>query len=656
MLDAPLERKLSITIRVVLAIASFWVLYYLSRANYLVFHSIVEGYCTVIGFAIFIQGWNGRRYMEQAYLLYLGIAYLFVGFFDFIHLLAYTGMGAFPGEGPNLPTQIWIASRYLQSLSLLTAFLFIKKRFSEYSVLAGFAVISALLIGSIFYWRVFPECYNPVSGLTTFKVVSEYIICAILIASLFILYLRRRLLDKKVRNLIYCSIILTILAELSFSQYTAIYGIVNMAGHMFKLLAFYCLYRAIVFTTFVRPFDLIFRDLQEKEFKLQDDLSTIKNLEEDRDLILSMLVHDMKTPLISIKGFSNLMFKNASVLDDSKLQSYLDVIQRQGGQLEKLIDDVLVSAQSSEKKLALSLDNYDIQDLLTDIAESFEGRCEAAGIEIKLDMPDEPVIATVDNQRLRRALANLLDNAIRFSPENGTITLKLSTAEDELFIEIADQGPGIPEKDIEEIFKPFYRGGTGQKDNSGYGLGLAGVRTIVESHGGRITAGNRNSRGALFAITIPYERPPVLPKKEAAPFIPDEELKQKRAQKRILVVEDNSVNRMMAMAVISKIGYESAGANSGQEAIKLLSSENYDLVLMDLRMPSMDGFATTKQIRDPKSSVINHDIPVLTLTASDNQAMRQEALQAGMNDYLSKPVEPGALAEALDRWLLADNS
>jgi signal transduction histidine kinase len=502
-LDNPQPNHFYSALGYILAIAFFLGLYYLSLENYLLFHSMVEGYSTVIAFAIFIKGWNARRYMDNGYLLYLGIAYLFVGLLDFLHFLAYKGMGVFPAAGPNLPTQLWLASRYMESISLLTAFFFVRRRVSARGVLTAYFLVTAVVLASIFYWRIFPQSYVVDSGLTSFKIYSEYVICLLLLASLFVIYKERSFLDKKVRSLIVWSIILTILAELAFTRYVAVYGFINTLGHLFKIVSFFLIYKAIVFTSFTRPFDLIFKELKEKDKKLEEDLATIRDLERDRDVVLSMLVHDMKTPLISIKGFSNLLLKKTDLPKTDKSRDYLQAIHRQSNQLEKLIHYFLLSSQSGEHKLVLNLEQEDLTQLLRDVADEFKDICEMLEIRIKLDLPSSPLSAWVDKPRLQRAINNLMDNAIRFSPRHSVISLGLSSNGRRFSIKVQDQGPGIPEKDMDKIFTPFFRG-AGQKDGTGYGLGLAGVKTIVESHEGEIQAGNAESGGARFIITLPH--------------------------------------------------------------------------------------------------------------------------------------------------------
>ena len=492
---------------VVLAVAGLAGLYWLSQAHYLLFHSIIEGYSTVIAFAIFIQCWNARQYMDSAYLLFLGIAYLFVGLLDLLHALAYQGMGVFSIQGANLPTQLWIAARYLESLSILGAFILIGRKPAPYFTLAAFAMITFLIILSIFHWPIFPDCYLSGLGLTPFKKISEYVISSVLFVSMIMLYRKRQMVDSQVRHLLYWSIIMTIFSELTLTAYTSVYGFSNMLGHLFKIASFYLLYKAIVVPSFTKPLNLLFHEVTRQDLKLKEDLATIRAFEKEREAVLSMLVHDMKTPLVSIKGFCNIMLKKEKSLDEGKRHQYTDIIFRQSEQLEQMILDFLDSSRSGEARLPLNLADCDLVELVKEVAQGFEARCEKDGQRIETHFQEPFAKASVDRVRLQRALDNLIDNAIRFSPVNGKIFVRLLRKNQAYLLEVEDQGPGIAEDDLGQLFTPFFRGKK-QTDPHGYGLGLAGVKTIVESHGGEIKVRNSATGGAVFTMILPAGQRP----------------------------------------------------------------------------------------------------------------------------------------------------
>jgi len=240
-------------------------LYLTSLHSYLLFHSLVEIFSIVVACGIFMVVWNSRRFLDNNYLLFIGIAYLFVGGLDLVHTLAYTGMVVFQGYETNLPTQLWIAARYLESISFLIAPLFFKRKLKANLIFIGYTLATSILLLSIFYWNIFPACFIEGMGLTPFKKISEYIISLILLTSIVLLLKKRNEFDSVVLQWVVWSIILTIISELAFTFYIHAYGFSNMVGHYLKVVSFYLIYKAIIETGLRRPYDLLFRDLKQRE-------------------------------------------------------------------------------------------------------------------------------------------------------------------------------------------------------------------------------------------------------------------------------------------------------------------------------------------------------------------------------------------------------
>ena len=245
-------------------------LYLTSLYSYLLFHSLAEVFSIVVACGIFLVAWNSRRFLENNYLLFAGIAFLFVAGIDLLHTLAYRGMGVFQGYGTNLPTQLWIAARYLESISLLIAPLFLGRPFDTRIVFLTYAGVVTLLLGSVFYWDIFPVCYVEGVGLTPFKKFSEYFICLILMGAIASLHRKRGEFDQRVFRLLVASILLTICSELAFTFYVDAYDFSNMIGHYSKIVSFYLIYKAIIETGFVRPYALLFRNLKQSEEVLRE--------------------------------------------------------------------------------------------------------------------------------------------------------------------------------------------------------------------------------------------------------------------------------------------------------------------------------------------------------------------------------------------------
>jgi PAS domain S-box-containing protein len=244
-------------------------LYLSSLYSYLLFHSLAEMISVVIAGTIFVLAWNSRRIVDEPFFLVLGIAYLFVGSLDLLHALSYTGMGVFPQYGANLPTQLWVASRFLNGLTLFIVFGLKKRQIHPSSILITYTLVFFLILAAIFPGNLFPDCYLDGLGLTPFKKISEYVISAILIVTIPLLWKRREDFDPGVLQLLICALFLTVFSELAFTIYTGVYDFSNMIGHFFKVTAYYLIYKALIETGFVKPYNLLFRNLKQSEEALR---------------------------------------------------------------------------------------------------------------------------------------------------------------------------------------------------------------------------------------------------------------------------------------------------------------------------------------------------------------------------------------------------
>jgi PAS domain S-box-containing protein len=264
----PAARKRYVLITVVLGVAIAG-LYILSRHNYPLFHSLADGITALIAAGVFVLVWNRRRLLDNDYYLFIGIAFLFFAFWDFLHLLGNQGMGVFPQYGNMGPT-LYIVSRYFLGISMLAAPLFIRRKLNLGATFAAYSVATVLLIFSVFYWRNFPVTYIAGVGLTPFKVISDYLICGILLVSLVLLAANRRALDARVFRLATYAFILFIATGLAFTTYTDPFGVTNALGHFFQIASFYLVYAAFVETVVVRPQDILYRNVKESEEKYRN--------------------------------------------------------------------------------------------------------------------------------------------------------------------------------------------------------------------------------------------------------------------------------------------------------------------------------------------------------------------------------------------------
>ena len=266
--DQPAPHDNSRTMRhVTLWIILLAVLFFISRHNFLLFHTMAELFAVAVGWSVFLLVWNTRAFLRNDALLFLGIAYFFIALIDLTHTLTYSGMNIIAAtEDTNPATQLWIAARGLEATSLFAYSLMLGRGFALGAVFLGFSGVTATLLLSIFAWDIFPVCHVEGQGLTTFKIAAEYTICAVLAAAMFNLTRKRDRLEPGIYHLLIMSMALSIIGELAFTLYVSVYGLSNVAGHFLKIVSFFLIYLALVRFALKRPYRTLFRQLaQERE-------------------------------------------------------------------------------------------------------------------------------------------------------------------------------------------------------------------------------------------------------------------------------------------------------------------------------------------------------------------------------------------------------
>lgn len=285
-------------LEIIIVLLAIFLVYLTRLYSYLLFHSIAELFSIIIAGGIFLVGWNSRKYMNNSFFLVLGVSSLFIAVIDLIHTLAYSGMNIFTGYDANLPTSLWIAARYLQAGSCLFASLLIKKTLQPIYLFITYLSVALILVFLIFA-TLFPVCYIVGVGLTPFKIVSEYIIDIILLVCLLIIIKNRTEFDKKVFSLMISSILATMIAELAFTFYFGVTELPNFIGHIFKIIAFYLLYKAIIQIGIEEPFGLLFRKIKRSELEL-------KNIIEHSGVGITMVDENGVYLLVNEKAAENL--------------------------------------------------------------------------------------------------------------------------------------------------------------------------------------------------------------------------------------------------------------------------------------------------------------------------------------------------------------
>lgn len=311
-------------------------LYLASLQSYLLFHSLAETFSVVVAAGIFMVAWNARAFLQTGYFVVLGISFLSVASLDLTHMLAYSGMGVFPQHSVDLPTQLWIAARYVQSTSFLVAPFFLDRAVKPLRVFAAYGGITALFFAAIFYWQGFPACFVPGTGLTPFKIGSEYAICLIFVSGGVLLWVKRRLVDREILGLLLGSTAIMVASELAFTLYASPFGLPNLVGHLLKTGAFLLIYMALIEVGLSKPYRLLFRTLKRNEEELSDSRrqlelantqlrDSVRLLEEDESAARQLQFDLLPPARASFAGYEFTRFLRTSTLLSGDFVDYFEI-------------------------------------------------------------------------------------------------------------------------------------------------------------------------------------------------------------------------------------------------------------------------------------------------------------------------------------------
>ncbi|MBY0369291.1 PAS domain S-box protein [bacterium] len=402
-------------------------------------------------------------------------------------------------------------------------------------------------------------------------------------------------------------------------------------------------------------FDITERKLLEEE-RTNSEVREKAAVETSRlkSEFLAHMSHEIRTPINGIMGMIGL-------LSDTKLetqqQDYVHSAKSSADALLTVVNDILDFSKVESGKLEFEDLDFDLPHLLKDVAKTFSVQAKSKGIALALNLePQTPQYVGGDPGRLRQVLNNLLSNAVKFTLQ-GQVSIRVScesksSQENRIRVEVKDSGIGIPEAALSRMFRAFTQADASTSRRfGGTGLGLSISKHLVEQMGGTIGVESTEAVGTTFwfSLNLRAGKQPVVHRSQKVGNF--KELTGRSL--RILLAEDNAVNKIIAVKVLEKMGLKVDAVANGQEVLDALRTIPYDLILMDCQMPEMDGYEATRLIRASKT-LPQTDIPIVAMTANALQGDRERCLAVGMNGYVSKPVSNAELFAVLSHWLLAD--
>ncbi|WP_417909121.1 sensor histidine kinase [Candidatus Electronema sp. PJ] len=509
---------------------SFIGLFLISRYNYLLFHSLTEIYSIVVLWGIFFVTWNARHLFRNSYLCVLGVACLFIGFLTLLHMLAYKGMGVFPGYTSNLPTQLWISSRIIQVLAFLAAALCLFQPQLEISALLPASIwgLLTLLCTVLIFSDRFPDCFVEGRGLTLFKKTVEIATVLLLVLAALLTWSKREQMDSGVLRLLFAALVLTMISGLMFIFYKRVGGIANMLGHLFNLGSTYFVFRAFIRTGITAPQRLLFFELNRRQQELkrikrnleQQVRERTKTLEEKNQELETInqrlnefaysISHDLREPLRGMHNFAHFLAEDYRDKIDAEGREMLDGIMRLARRLDAQVLGVLKYSRIA--RLDLELRPVNLDALLDEVLDGLQDLIATHKVHIERPSPLPQVFCHAEY--LREVFHNLISNGILYNNQTekiitvgwhlpGTLPPKAPLAASivPVFF-VRDNGIGIPEKHFQKIFGIFRRLHGQDKYGGGTGVGLTIARQVIERHGGQIDLESELGQGTTFYFTL----------------------------------------------------------------------------------------------------------------------------------------------------------
>lgn len=382
------------------------------------------------------------------------------------------------------------------------------------------------------------------------------------------------------------------------------------------------------------------KKMNELNLNLRKAKEMAENASMQKSQFLANMSHEIRTPLNAIMGFISLLTEKET--EPEKLK-YLQIVKNSSDSLLHIISDILDISKIENNMMDIEPVNFNPYEELITVAELFQVKAAEKGIVLSVRFNAYlPKTLYADILRIKQILSNLLSNAIKFTPTGSRVKCIVCYTKGRLNIRVKDYGVGIPKEKHESVFNSFYQIEGTSRNHGGTGLGLSISRQLARILGGELTLESEEGQGSTFTLSIAMPRGEEAQNKLQS--LPEEHT---LLNGHILLVEDYEANRMFIGIILDNAGITYETANNGVEAIEKFKNGTYDLILMDENMPELGGIGATKAIRAIEKETNQKHTPIISLTANALKGDRERFLEAGMDDYISKPVEPQNLLSVI---------